>query len=108
MNDDPERELAIFTQALKLPIRQRAAFLSRACSGNDLLRQKLEALLSANERSGDFLEKPAIPAGSAGILLAMRRALTSGLREEPMPPRRKRRKNPKTNFQDRRRKRMEE
>jgi len=96
MNEDPAREIAIFTQALKLPIDQRAAFLNRACSGDDLLRQKLDALLIASERSGNFLEKPAIPG-----------ALTEWLREAPILARRKRRKNSRTNFQDRRRKRKE-
>jgi len=108
MNDNPGREIAIFTKAVKLPIPQRAAFLNRACSGDDSLRHRLEALLSASDRSGDFLEAPAIPVGSAGILPAIRTALASVLQETPIPARRKRRKNSETNFQDRRRKRKRE
>lgn len=56
MNDDPEREVAIFNQALKVPIPERAAFLERVCAGDESLRQKMEALLKAHDRVGNFLE----------------------------------------------------
>ena len=58
MNGDADRELIIFTQALKLRAEERAAFLERACGADQQLRSKVEALLSANDRLGTFLEQP--------------------------------------------------
>jgi hypothetical protein len=94
MKNDPGREVALFTQAVKVPIHERAAFLERACSGDDSLRRKLEALLRASDRSGNFLEEPAIPA-----------ALASWLRERAVPANRKRPKKSKASFQSPRKKR---
>jgi len=56
--DDSEREIAVFTEALKVPVRQRDAFLERSCAGDQELRQKVEALLKAHARLGDFMEEP--------------------------------------------------
>jgi hypothetical protein len=58
MNDDAGREMAVFTEAIKVPVRDRAAFLERACRGDEDLRRKVEALLNAHDRIGDFLEEP--------------------------------------------------
>lgn len=63
MKDDADRELAIFTETIKVPIRERAAFLDIACRGDENLRQKVEALLKAHDRIGNFLEEP--PAGGS-------------------------------------------
>ncbi|HEY5915346.1 MAG TPA: serine/threonine-protein kinase [Verrucomicrobiae bacterium] len=50
----------LFEGALNCPTpQQRAAYLDKACAGQPDLRRKLEALLQAHERSGDFLEPPA-------------------------------------------------
>jgi len=62
MNCDPGREVTVFTEALKVPVRERAAFLERACAGHENLRHKVEALLEAHDRLGRFLEEP--PNGS--------------------------------------------
>src|SRR5579864_6834755 len=51
--------IEIFTEAARLPIEERTAFLDRACAGDDKLRQKINALLKTNDRAGDFLERPA-------------------------------------------------
>jgi hypothetical protein len=56
MKGNSDREVAIFTEALKVPVQERAAFLDRACAGDESLREKTEALLKAYERVGDFLE----------------------------------------------------
>lgn len=56
MNDAPDREVAVFTEALQLPASERAAFLERACGGDSELRRKVEALLKGHDRVGDFLE----------------------------------------------------
>lgn len=58
MKDDPDRELEIFTEALKVPPRERDAFLKRKCGADTELRERLERLLRAHERVGDFLEEP--------------------------------------------------
>lgn len=58
MKDDSERETAIFTEALKLPPQERHAFLQRSCAGDDELRRKVEALLRAHGRLGNFMEEP--------------------------------------------------
>jgi hypothetical protein len=94
MKDDADREIAIFTEALKVPPQERAAFLENACRGDENLRRKVDALLRVSDRSGDFLEEPAIPAGLASLLRQM--ATTA----KP-----KRRKYSQTSFQDQRRKR---
>jgi eukaryotic-like serine/threonine-protein kinase len=58
MKSDPDRELAIFTEALKLQPKEREAFLERKCLRDKALRQRIEALLRAHERLGNFLEEP--------------------------------------------------
>ena len=63
MRSDPNRELAVFTEALKLPIQERAAFLERVCGGDKKLRLSVEALLRAHDRLGNFLEEP--PTGAS-------------------------------------------
>jgi hypothetical protein len=60
MKDDAESELAIFTEATKLPILKRAAFLDIACHGDQDLRKKVDALLKAHDRVGNFMEEPPI------------------------------------------------
>lgn len=61
MNDDPDREISIFTAALKIPRQDRGEFLGVVCAGDEGLRKKVEALLRTHERMGNFLEEP--PAG---------------------------------------------
>ena len=63
MSDESSRDLVIFTQALQLPGGERAAFLDRACAGDEDLRRNVEALLRAHERIGDFLETPPLASG---------------------------------------------
>jgi len=58
MDDNADHELALFTEALKLPFQERAAFLNNACAGDQELRNKVEALLKAHDRVGKFLEEP--------------------------------------------------
>src|SRR2546427_12040617 len=38
MNDAPDREVVIFTEALRLPAAERAGYLDRACPGDGELR----------------------------------------------------------------------
>ena len=56
MNDSSNRDVAVFTGAIQLPVGERTAYLDRACAGNRELRQKVEALLASHDQAGDFLE----------------------------------------------------
>ena len=58
LKGDPDREIVVFTAALAVPIQGRAEFLAHACAGDENLRHKVEALLRAHERVGNFLEEP--------------------------------------------------
>jgi len=53
------KELEIFVAAVAIQTAgERAAYLDRACVGDTALRQRVEQLLAAHNRAGDFLEKP--------------------------------------------------
>jgi hypothetical protein len=58
MNDNPDREQEIFIEATKVPSKDRATFLEIACAGDENLRHKVELLLKAHDRVGNFLEEP--------------------------------------------------
>lgn len=70
MGDEPNamkpasREQAVFAAALECATpKARAAYLAAACGADAGLRQRVEALLRAAERAGNFLEEP--PTGLA-------------------------------------------
>ncbi len=69
MTNQPDRELAVFGAARRLPVGERAAYLDEACAGDAALRQRIEELLHAGDEAGDFLETPAA-AGSGGTIRA--------------------------------------
>ena len=56
MPSPEQREAALFTAALERPPTERAAFLDGACHGDAPLRQRLEALLAANDAEDSFPE----------------------------------------------------
>src|SRR3989441_922696 len=64
------RDIEVFTEAGQLPIEERAAFLDRACAGNEDLRRRIEALLRSNDRAGAFLEQPPEVVGEGRIKAA--------------------------------------
>src|SRR6266404_3722984 len=59
MNGAPDADIAVFTEALRLPREQRARYLSEACKGDGEFRRRVEALLQAYEQAGDFLGRSA-------------------------------------------------
>src|SRR6266705_4983114 len=59
MNGAPEPDIAVFTEALRLPREERDRYLSEACKGDGEFRRRVEALLQAYEQAGDFLGRPA-------------------------------------------------
>jgi hypothetical protein len=56
MNEPPDRDVEIFTEALKLSVGERAGYLERACASDAELRKRVEALLEGHVNVGDFLE----------------------------------------------------
>ncbi|CAN5275159.1 hypothetical protein BH11PLA2_BH11PLA2_31280 [soil metagenome] len=54
-------ERNIFLALIDLPQGERAAHLDRTCGGKPELRAKVEALLIAHEKSGNFLNAPCDP-----------------------------------------------
>jgi len=59
MTNPPDREVAVFGAALRLPSGERAAYLDEACGGDSGLRQRIEELLRASDEAGGFLQNPA-------------------------------------------------
>src|SRR5580765_633897 len=59
MNGAPDPDIAVFTQALRLPPQERDRYLDKACKADIEFRRRVEALLQAFERAGDFLGRPA-------------------------------------------------
>jgi serine/threonine protein kinase len=57
----------LFQAAVELEAADQAAFLDIACAGDRILRSEIEALLTADSREWDFIERPAFE--SAAILL---------------------------------------
>ena len=59
-------EQTIFLSALDIPdAATRAAYVESACAGDATLRRQVDALLTAHERSGLFLDEPAVAQLSA-------------------------------------------
>src|SRR5947207_1098905 len=58
MNGAPDADIAVFTEALRLPPEERVRYLDEACKGDNELRRRVEALLQAYEQAGDFLGRP--------------------------------------------------
>ncbi len=50
----------LYQQALGRDASARAEFLADACAGDEALRREVEALLAYEERTGSFLETPAV------------------------------------------------
>lgn len=51
----------IYQAALECSPTERAAFLHRACGGDEELRREVESLLGYNQKAGNFLEPPPAP-----------------------------------------------
>ena len=71
--DQRHRPLSdIYHAALEKPPAERDAFLTKACAGDDALRQEVESLLAYESASSQFLETPAavvaVAPGGAAML----------------------------------------
>jgi hypothetical protein len=60
-----EREVAVFDKVRRLARADRAAYLDATCAGDEVLRQRVEQLLSSSEEAGDFLPPLASKPGGA-------------------------------------------
>ncbi len=58
MNESLDRLESLFAAALQQPPADRAAYLDQACAEDPALRQRVEALLRAQEAAGSFLQAP--------------------------------------------------
>ena len=58
MKDHSDREVLLFTEAVEVAPHERGPFLQCRCNGDEYLRRKLDALLKAHDRLGNFLEEP--------------------------------------------------
>jgi eukaryotic-like serine/threonine-protein kinase len=54
-----QRIKAVLDAALEREPNERAAFLDRACRGNESLRRQVDSFLVSYEQSGSFIEEPA-------------------------------------------------
>ena len=54
----------IFAAALDLSPAGRAAYLATACGNDSARRQRLEGLLTASDRAGAFMARPAVEEGT--------------------------------------------
>ncbi|MGC9940938.1 MAG: hypothetical protein ABSE48_03840, partial [Verrucomicrobiota bacterium] len=66
MSDSVKRDLEVFSGALQLPAGERAAYLEHACCGDYELRRRVEMLLAAHDRIGNFLDYPKTPTSLPG------------------------------------------
>jgi serine/threonine protein kinase/tetratricopeptide (TPR) repeat protein len=67
---EPERWSQIerlYHEALELDKDERAAFLTRACAGDESLRREVESLLESDSQAGSFIESPAIQVAARSI-----------------------------------------
>jgi hypothetical protein len=67
--DNRSQAEVVFIAALeKTEPGERAAYLDEACAGNETLRVRVEALLTAHVHAGRFLERPVAEVESATVL----------------------------------------
>ena len=67
--DNRSQPEVVFIAALeKTEPGERAAYLDEACAGNETLRVRVEALLTAHAHAGLFLERPVAEVENAAAL----------------------------------------
>ncbi len=79
----------VFAAALeKQSPAERSAFLDEACADDPALRQRVEALLQAHDKAGDYLEQPAVEqmAADGDPAQGATAALDTAIRPESVSP----------------------
>src|SRR4029453_8767581 len=71
-----QRARLVLNEALEREPDERGRFLAEACSGDESLRQEVEALVMAHEQAGSFLDKAGVAdltatTGAAGSLVGL-------------------------------------
>ncbi|MDB6121103.1 MAG: serine/threonine protein kinase, partial [Pedosphaera sp.] len=66
MNHESNRDLAVFTEAVQMLAGERTAYLEFACANDPDLRERVDALLQAHEKAGDFLRESPVGAAIGG------------------------------------------
>jgi serine/threonine protein kinase/Flp pilus assembly protein TadD len=67
---EPDRWLQIeqlYHAALELDESERAAYLAKACAGDEALRREVESLLESDAQAGEFIESPAIEVAARSL-----------------------------------------
>src|SRR5437879_4815468 len=59
----------LFQAALEREPGERARFIVEACAGDELMRSEVESLIAFHEKGGSFMEKPAVAAVAANLML---------------------------------------
>jgi serine/threonine protein kinase len=73
MDPDRWRQIArLYQEALEEEKTRRAAFLERACGGDEALRRAVEMLLAQDEKDDNFLEAPAMEVAARALAEASR------------------------------------
>ncbi len=62
-----DRTEELLQRALDLESERRAAFLSKACAGDDGLRREIELLLQQEEKARSFMASPAVARFAPGM-----------------------------------------
>src|SRR5678815_1906994 len=80
-------EESIFHQAREKSPSERAAFLDSTCAGDLSLQRRVEVLLKAHDKPGNFLDRPVLENMSVEAISTLSRALgeqaTAGSRSQP-------------------------
>lgn len=67
MSETSSQLKQLFAEAVGLPADRRAAFLDERCRGNAALRDRLEALLAAQNDIGEYLASPTLGERTIGV-----------------------------------------
>lgn len=71
MNDTSPAEAVFFDALEKATPAELTAFLDETCAGNDGLRRRVEAMLTAHTQLGQFLERPVVASADVAALGGM-------------------------------------
>src|SRR5688500_5617761 len=78
MNERWQDVERIYHSALERSPKERAAFLTEACAGDDVLRSEVESLLAYEEHAKGFIESPALDVAAKLIAEEERESIVAG------------------------------
>ena len=77
MDEQWQQVERLYHAALERDTDERAAFLAKACEGNQVLRREVESLLSYEDQAEDFIESAALEV-AAKVMAKEQRAMAAG------------------------------